>query len=55
MFGDFSDESEGGIPEVAIAIGIDGGVAGLGLVVGEIHGGRALGAITIPLQVRPKL
>jgi hypothetical protein len=49
IFGDFSDESEGGIPEVSIAIGVDRGVTGLGLVVSEVHGGLILD-ITIALQ-----
>jgi hypothetical protein len=66
VFGNFSDESECGIPEIAIAIGIDGGIAGLGLVIREIHNGLGLGHlglgqilglrhITISLQALPKL
>jgi hypothetical protein len=66
VFGDFSDESQSGVPEVAIAIGIDGGIARLGLVIGEIHNGLGLGHlglgqilvlrhITISLQALPKL
>ncbi len=55
VFGDFAHESEGGVPEVVIPIGIHGRVSGLGLVVGELHDGLVLGAITIPLQARPKL
>jgi hypothetical protein len=38
IFGDFSDESQSGIPEISIEIRVDGGVAGLGLVVSEVHG-----------------